>query len=250
MKYVAILAMFVWLLFGLLTVLLLWPLRLLGLLTLKQFLVIEGWWFKAVLRMLGVKLRVVGMPVDGVHMVVCNHISWLDIALVSAVCEVRFVSKAEVRKWPVIGFLAASLGTLFIQRGSGQSDEVARKMVASAQQNIPVAFFPEAKTTPGDGVQRFHRRLFAAPIDAGLSVQPLAIHYHDGDLPCHPAVPYVGGQTLWQNINQLLAQKQAIVATVSLGEPLQLSGMTRESAAEQLQQAVNQMKEAARCAAV
>lgn len=240
--YFAILLMFMWLLFGLIVVLLLWPFRLLRLVTLKQCLQIEGWWFRVLLKMLGIKLQVLGHESKGVHMVVSNHISWLDIALISAVSDIRFVSKAEVRKWPVIGFLAYSLGTLFIQRGAGKSDAIAEKMVASAQQNIPVAFFPEAKTTPGDGVQRFHRRLFAAPIAAGLSAQPIAIHYHDGDKPCHPAVPYVGGQTLWQNIKALLSAKRPIMATVALGQPVALASYSREDAADMLQEKVSQMK--------
>ncbi|WP_119395471.1 lysophospholipid acyltransferase family protein [Salinibius halmophilus] len=246
MKYVALLAMVVWLLLGLLTVLVLWPLRWLQVISLKQFLTIEGWWFRIVIKMLGVRLRIKGEMVNGVHMVVANHISWLDIALISAACDVRFVSKAEVRKWPVIGFLAASLGTLFIQRGAGQSDAVAEQMVASAKQNMPVAFFPEAKTSSGETVLRFHRRLFAAPINEGLSVQPIAIHYHDGEKACHAAVPYVGGQTLWQNINTLLSVKGKITATVSFGQVSQLAGRGREEVADLLQQQVIEMKEAAR----
>src|SRR3989442_9145316 len=75
-----------------------------------------GWWCARLLDLLGIELRVSGTPRRRATLVVANHISWLDILAINAVQPVRFVSKADVRRWPLLGWLVACGGGLFIQR--------------------------------------------------------------------------------------------------------------------------------------
>src|SRR3569832_730288 len=75
-------------------------------------------WARRLLRVLGVRLKADTAPrLPGGALLVCNHVSWLDIYLIYAAQRVHFVSKAEVRNWPVAGWLAHKTGTLFIDRG-------------------------------------------------------------------------------------------------------------------------------------
>ncbi len=73
------------------------------------------WWSTKLLRMMGVELLVTGLqPRPGAVLIVANHISWLDIMAINAVRPVRFISKVEVRNWPVLGWLVTIAGTLYI----------------------------------------------------------------------------------------------------------------------------------------
>ncbi|RZL31932.1 MAG: 1-acyl-sn-glycerol-3-phosphate acyltransferase, partial [Rubrivivax sp.] len=116
------------------------------------------WWSRKTLRILGIELTSSGTAQAAGHLVVANHVSWLDIAAVHAVLpQARFVSKADVKHWPVVGALVTGAGTLYIERTSKRD---ALRVVHQAAQALKagdcVAVFPEGTTGAGPELLPFH----------------------------------------------------------------------------------------------
>ncbi|MDT8439144.1 MAG: lysophospholipid acyltransferase family protein [Wenzhouxiangellaceae bacterium] len=139
---------------------------------------------RALARILGFRLEIVGDWPPGPVLVVANHISWFDIVLLHALAPMWLVAKSGIRDWPVIGAVARSVGTIFIERGhEGSRRSAARRMTALLRRGEIVGLFPEAGISAGRGVGRFHARLFGAALRAGVPVLPVAIRYwRDGDV--------------------------------------------------------------------
>ncbi len=136
-------------------------------------------WLRGLLEILAVRMEVLGQPLPGTVFLVSNHVSWLDIPLIGVQRPVHFLSKAEVRDWPLIGLLAQAVGTLFIRRGSGESQRKSEEIADHLRLGRTVLIFPEGTTTDGRMVRRFFPQLFAAPLLATVPVQPLALRYLD-----------------------------------------------------------------------
>lgn len=140
-------------------------------------------------RILGVGYERVGRPMQGPGAVVANHSSWLDIFALNASKRIYFVSKAEVAKWPGIGWLARATGTVFIKRdrkeAAAQIDVFRRRLAAGHK----LLFFPEGTSTDGQQVLEFKPTLFAAFFDPSLrdslQIQPVTLIYHAPD-GCDP----------------------------------------------------------------
>lgn len=160
------------------------------------------WWAGRLLRLMGVELDASGTPRPGAKLVVANHISWLDILAIHAVCpEARFVSKADVKHWPVLGTLVAAAGTLFIERERKRDAlRVVHQMAESLGRGESVAVFPEGTTSDGTGLLPFHANLLQAAIAAEVPVQAVALRYADARSPISAAVNYVGEVTLLQSL--------------------------------------------------
>ena len=164
-----------------------------------------AWWLGKIPRILGIEVSVFGQPSTQAVLMVANHISWLDIALLGGAAQPRFLSKAEVRHWPVIGWLAAKSGTLFITRGkAGAAAEAATTIAAALKAQRSVLLFPEGTTSTGDDVCTYHARLFAPALDANVPVQAVVLRYPRADGLTNPLVPYVDEQSLWANLQGLL----------------------------------------------
>lgn len=183
-------------------------------------------WSSHLLRILGVRVRVRGQAVEGASMMVANHISWLDISVLFACARTRFVSKSEVRKWPVAGWLAEGCGTFYIRRGRNDSRPLLNKLVPYLRNGGSVVVFPEGTTTGGDGVRLFHPRLFAAAIESGVWVQPVALRYGQGDGGITLA-PFVGDDDLLSHLLRLL-RNRVMDAEVIFCPPIDPAGRSRE----------------------
>jgi 1-acyl-sn-glycerol-3-phosphate acyltransferase len=162
-------------------------------------------WNGLLLKILRVRLSVRGQPAAGARILVCNHISWLDIPVLAACEQTRFVSKAEVRNWPIAGWLATAAGTFYIKRGAGGTKRLIQSMSQHLQQQGSVVLFPEGTTTVGDAVLRFQPRLFAAAIETGVPVQPVALRYGRG-VNGDNIAPFVGDDDLLSNLLRLLRE--------------------------------------------
>jgi 1-acyl-sn-glycerol-3-phosphate acyltransferase len=160
------------------------------------------WWAARNLNLLGVGLVAEGAPRAGAKLLVANHVSWLDILAIHAVCpEARFVSKADVLGWPVLGRLVAAAGTLFIQRERKRDAlRVVHQMAESLQAGETVAVFPEGTTSEGHGLLPFHANLLQAAIATEVPVQPVALRYADAAGPVSEAVMFVGDTSLVQSL--------------------------------------------------
>jgi len=148
------------------------------------------WWYRHLCRMLGLRLKVEGSPEPGV-LLVANHVSWLDILVLGAQADVCFLSKAEIRAWPLIGWMAAILGTLFIHRGAHEAGAMATQIAARIREGRLVALFPEATTSDGSRLLPFHPRLFAAAQVSGARLQAVTLRYGEAGR-LDPIAPFTG----------------------------------------------------------
>ena len=196
-----------------------------------------NWWSGMTCRIFGLKRSIQGRFQPGAQLVVANHISWLDIQLLHSVSPMGFVAKAEIQNWQLAGRVASIGGTVFHRRGSHDSSSgVLTLMVQRLVQGRKVAIFPEGGILPGDGVKRFHARLFAAAIATNLPVQPVMIRYlRDGRH--YPDMTFLRGERFMANLFRLLRQRRCI-AEVSILPAIDPAGMRRRELAMESEAAV------------
>ncbi len=139
-------------------------------------------WYRIMMWLMGIRSRYEGAAPTGPCLVVSNHVSWADILVIGGRWPFTFLAMHEVKGWPVVGWLARRVGTLFIQRGNGAPDAI-RQVADMLRSGHPVIIFPEGRTTDGSGVARFHPRIFQAAVDAAVPVQPLGLVYRDRGSP-------------------------------------------------------------------
>jgi len=162
---------------------------------------IVGWWSARMLAVLGIRVQHSGSIGGGPVLLVANHISWLDILAINAVQPARFVSKADVRRWPLLGWLVACGGTLFIERERKRDAlRVLHRVADALRAGEIIAVFPEGTTSEGHGVLPFHANLLQAAIAAQAPVQTLALRYSDATQRVSQAAPYVGDTPLVASI--------------------------------------------------
>jgi 1-acyl-sn-glycerol-3-phosphate acyltransferase len=160
-----------------------------------------GVWASRTLAALGIELEVQGKPRSGPVLLTANHVSWLDILAIDAVQPVRFVSKADVRHWPVLGWMVACGGTLFIERErTRDAMRVVHQVAQTLQGGETVAVFPEGTTSDGTSLLPFHANLLQAAISTQTPVQAIALRYRDAHEPISPAAAYIGETTLAQSL--------------------------------------------------
>ena len=182
---------------------------------------IDDWsrrWLKRLMRIMGIRFVVHGTPLAGGKMIVCNHVSWIDIPLVGAALTSRFVAKSEIQHWPVIGFIARAIGTLFIRRGTGGSKPLLEKLKPHLDHGGSVVIFPEGTTTNGRKVLPFHPRLFQAALDCQAAVQPVALRY-GLTTTGEDVAPFIGDDTLFAHVLRML-KSPGLTAELFYCEPL------------------------------
>lgn len=214
--------------------------RRLGLLDQHSKHLLAQWWYARLMRIMNVNVTLHQPPDQVRGLIAANHISWLDIPVLGSVLPTYFLAKAEVGRIPVIGWLARRGGTLFIHRGKSQHAEVLTLMQALLRQgggDRYLTFFPEATTGPGTWLLPFHPRLFAAAIETGLPVVPVAIRYSSDD-PDNPTVPY-GQERLAANIWRVLGEKRIAVEVNAL-PAFASENATRRQLADQARLAIAQ----------
>ena len=200
---------------GLLTTLLIYPLR-----PLAAHQRLRQRWSRQLLNLLGVELKTEGESVAPGAMLVANHVSWLDIFVVNALQPVAFVSKAEVRQWPAIGLLSARNETVFLMRGSrGHARIINAEVGAILAAGRNVALFPEGTTTDGTHVLHFHAALLQPAVACGHPVQAVAISYLDGDGRHSLAPAYAGDTRLIDCVRAIIASPKTI-ASLAIAPPL------------------------------
>ena len=173
-------------------------------------------WAVALLDALGVELEAdLTHAVPGA-LLVANHISWIDIYVINAALPAAFVSKEEVRHWPLIGWLAARHDTIFLRRGSrGHARLINAEVAAVLERGKHVAVFPEGTTTDGRSLLHFHAALIQPALAAGRPVLPVAISYWELDGQRSLAPRYDGDITLGQCTRAILGRRRLIARLVT-----------------------------------
>jgi 1-acyl-sn-glycerol-3-phosphate acyltransferase len=196
-------------------------------------------WSRRLLTLCRVRVeQAAGAPALEHALVVANHVSWLDIFVINAINPCRFVAKAEIRAWPVMGWLAAGAGTIFIARGNRRElRHVFKGLVDVLQAGQRVALFPEGTTGVQGQVLPFHANLFEAAVDAGVQVQPYALAYVGADGGYHASIDYVGETSFVDSMFRIL-QGPPVTARLACLAPLEGQGAHRRELAAAAQAAV------------
>ena len=202
-------------------------------------------WALRMLERLGVDLKITGTPpAMGPMLLVSNHISWLDILVLHAARHCRFVSKSDVKHWPLVGTLATGAGTLYIERASRRDAmRVVHHMAQALKDGDVLAVFPEGTTGDGTVLLPFHANLIQAAISAQAPVQPVALKFVDGrsGLPSQ-AMSYIGDESLLGSVWRTLSARH-LRAEVAYGEPQLANGRDRRTWAQALHAEINAMRQ-------
>ena len=174
----------------------------------------------AVGRIAGLRVTVAGTPLGRDVLFLANHLSWLDILLIAGTSGASFVSKAEVRRWPVVGWLASLHGTVYVARAerSAVRGQVGALRAALASGRA-MALFPEGTTDGGGEVLLpFRPSLLAAlyPPIPGIAVQPVAIDYGAAG----PDIAWIGEESARSNVRRVLGRRDPIPVTVRFLDPI------------------------------
>ena len=202
-------------------------------------------WALQFLALWGVHIKVQGQPVvSGPALIVANHISWLDISVIHAARHCRFVSKSDIRDWPLVGMLATGAGTLYIERTKRQDALRMVKAMADAMKNGDVvAVFPEGTTSDGRDLLPFHANLIQSAIEAQAPVQPMSLKFVDAKTGQTSLAPcYIGDDTLIGSIWRTLTAPP-ILAVVHFGEPQQAQGRDRRRWASELREDIIRLRD-------
>lgn len=199
------------------------------------------WWSGRLMRILRVRVQVQGVPPGlDTHnvMLVSNHVSWVDIYLLNSVRPARFVSKSDVRQWPVIGWVAWKTGTFFINRAKRHDTaRVNHEMSDALSKGACVAVFPEGTTSHGDVLLPFHASLFQPCIHSESKVWPVALRYRHADGSLNREVSYVGEVSFGESFSRVVGQPE-IYAELVFAPPIHSHGRTRRELAKLAEQAI------------
>jgi len=199
------------------------------------------WWSGKMLRILGIEVEApLGLTDAGPLLIVANHVSWLDILVLHALCpHARFVSKAGVRHWPLIGSLTLAAGTLFIERESKRDAlRVVHHMAEALKAGDTLAVFPEGTTADGHALLPFHANLLQAALSAEVPVQPVALRYADEQASPSAAAAYVGTTTLASSLWSVV-RARGLRVHVRVLPVLPIEGRDRRALAEAARAAID-----------
>lgn len=198
-------------------------------------------WHRWLSRALGIRMSVHGKPVDEAALYVCNHISWFDICALGGDRPLRFLSKSEVKDWPIIGWLATKAGTLYIKRGAHGSRDALETMSSALQADQNVCLFPEGTTTDGN-TRKFHGRLIQSAINANTPVQPVALFYPPakthGAARAHPDILYVDDTSLAESVLMVLKSPR-LRGEIHYLAPVSTSDKSRDEITRECEKAIS-----------
>ncbi len=167
-------------------------------------------WSMRLLTIFGIELKVRGseqLP-NASYLLASNHISWLDIHVINAFQPIRFVAKSEVASWPVFGWMAQQLRTVFIRRDNPRHAREVVGQVAEVLKTESICIFPEGTSTLGDEVLPFKPNLFESASLAGVPTFPLAIQYRSvvtGKRSYSPA--FIGDMGLLESMANIIQNR-------------------------------------------
>jgi 1-acyl-sn-glycerol-3-phosphate acyltransferase len=152
------------------------------------------------------RIEIVSDPFPARGLLVSNHLSYLDILVFSAISPCVFVSKKEVRSWPLYGWLAKMAGTVFVDRkSSADAQQATLGMAQALAEGTVVVLFPEGTTSDGSGLLPFHAALFEAAITSREPVAAARINYSVVHGSVKNDVYYWGEMKLFPHLLRLMS---------------------------------------------
>jgi 1-acyl-sn-glycerol-3-phosphate acyltransferase len=197
-------------------------------------------WARWFVWCLGIKLKAQGVwpSAPGRYMLVSNHITWLDIFVILSVQPLRFVSKAEVKNWPVAGFLARRSGTLFINRSRKRDTvHIGAEMLAVMEAGEVIGIFPEGTTSDGSVLLPFFSPLLQPAVNSEALIVPVALSYGDSLGQRDRAIPFIGEQTFLDSL-LISIRRHSLNVSVRFGQPIQTDQSHRREITRRAEAAV------------
>ncbi|MCH8203749.1 MAG: 1-acyl-sn-glycerol-3-phosphate acyltransferase [Candidatus Hydrogenedentes bacterium] len=191
-------------------------------------------WFRGLLQIAGIRAHAVGQAPRAPVLITPNHLGYLDIVAVGALCDTMFVSKAEVESWPIIGFLFKQAEGIGVTRGRLRGVHEANRIITERlEQGLSVCVFLEGTSSGGGAVMPFHSSLIQPAIDAGVPVVPAAVRWRATDPAIDIAedVAYWGGHSLVPHLWRVLGLR-GLRVDVTFGDPFLSGGQDRKALAK------------------
>ena len=202
-------------------------------------------WSERLLNIFKLKLVVIGKEnvTSAPALFAANHISWLDIHAINACKPIRFVAKSEVRSWPIFGWMAMQLGTVFIRRDSARHARQVVEQMAEVLKTESICIFPEGTSTNGAQVLPFKPNLFESALAAKCPIYPLSIRYISRRTGLRSDSPaFIGDMGLLESMSRVI-QDPGLVVQVHLlmpYEPPILGDSDRKQVAAYCQESIAQ----------
>lgn len=193
-------------------------------------------WMARLCRILGIRVIVEGAPAKSPVLFVSNHISWYDIPVLQSAIPTGFVSKAEIRNWPVIGWMAYRGNTLFVQRGKRESFLYVLQYMKRRLNGQNLLVFPEGTTSSGDTVLNFKTRFYDPAIESHVPIQPIALYYNSPWRSCEE-LAFINHEPFVAHMLRLIGEPY-IDAHLRFCTPVQTVGRDRHELGEVTQDEV------------
>jgi 1-acyl-sn-glycerol-3-phosphate acyltransferase len=180
---------------------------------------IVGAWARGVARAMGMRIRVEGERPPAASLLVANHLGYIDVIVILASVDCVMLSKAEVKSWPIMGFLAAATGTLFVDRKlKADLPRVITQVEEHLNGGTGVTFFPEGTSSSGEALLPFKASLFQVAARGGFPVRVAALNYRTPPAapPAHLSVCWWGDMTFLPHLLGML-RLPPFEATVKFG---------------------------------
>jgi 1-acyl-sn-glycerol-3-phosphate acyltransferase len=205
-----------------------------------------GRWSRARLQIFGVERTLAGgrapTAATGGRLVVANHRSTIDIALLLETFGGHVMSRSDLSKWPVVGVAARRTGNILVDRSSRTSGwRALREVAAVLETGGTVSVFPEGTTFPDDEVRPFHRAVFTAAARGHAEIIPVGIAYEEG------SAAIFFDETFLTHLERMAGAPHTRVA-IAIGDPITTDGVKPEALAAKAHAAVQELVAVARAA--
>ena len=197
-------------------------------------------WSRQLIKILKIKVVIQGDQTlinsqEG-YLVVSNHISWIDIHVINTMKPVVFVAKSDVANWPIFGWIAKMIGTIFVKREKlSDLKRVIQEIKSQLQSQQPVCIFPEGTSSDGRQLLEFRSNLFEAVAHSEIKILPIALSYQENQ-KFSDRTAFIGDMGLIDSI-KLIMQSDQIVAHIEVCAP-QLAQDSRQKTADHARQAI------------
>jgi 1-acyl-sn-glycerol-3-phosphate acyltransferase len=213
--------------------------------------VIRGW-SRVLLAICGARLAVSGVPLSpaieatGIEpwaigrLALASHVSWIDVFAIDAAVPARFVAKAEIGRWPLLGSLVTRSGTLYIERGRRHAvAAMNRKVREHLKAGETIVVFPEGTTTDGSRLLSFHSNLVAPAIEVAAPIWPVAVRYLE-DGKRSTAAAFIGEMGLVTSLARILVARRLVIEVAFLPPIVVGEGANRHAIARAARAAIAQ----------
>lgn len=198
----------------------------------RQFVFLR--WAKAFARLAGMKVEVFGTPPKAPFLLVCNHLSYVDIPALRIAVEAVFVAKSDINDWFLAGTIIRNMGNIFINRSNRRDiPRAGTEVIRKLEENEGVIVFPEGTSTKGEDVLPFNSSFleFAAKADVPVSYAAISYHTPEGEPPASSRVCWWEDISFMNHLRRLLSLRE-FTAVVTFGDKAIRNPNRKELAAE------------------